>query len=267
MNTVAAVRAAIALDGAAVFGGLHTEADAIAFASKLLGDKYIRVGRQFEATARSQNAEAAVVDEQPVDKRGRKRYFDMSSDRMTAHNDGFAFGDYAPDYLFLWCKQPALPSGGDSFLIDAVKLTRLLALDLSTAELAEFCWSVDIDHSEPNFQQSTFSPIARTVGSGRDQARYHPFLAPIEGESEDAQWPMVKRWSEAVIQVRDSGPMFRAEAGEMICIDNYRVLHGRDGYTDPNRELYSIWGWSTDAVAVPQQALDIVQPDLAALAM
>ncbi|WP_415394967.1 TauD/TfdA family dioxygenase [Rhodococcus globerulus] len=267
VDTVAAVRAAIALDGAAVFGGLHTEADAIAFASKLLGDKYIRVGRQFEATARSQDAEAAVVDEQPVDKRGRKRYFDMSPDRMTAHNDGFAFGDYAPDYLFLWCKQPALPSGGDSFLIDAVKLTRLLALDPSTAELADFCWSVDIDHSEPNFQQSTFSPIARTVASGREQARYHPFLAPIEGESEDAQWPMVRRWSETVTHVRDSGPMFRAEAGEMICIDNYRVLHGRDGYTDPNRELYSIWGWSTEAVAVPQQALDIVQPDLAALAM
>jgi hypothetical protein len=105
------------------------------------------------------------------------------------------------------------------------------------------------------------------VPSGRNQVRYHPYLAPIAGESEEAQWPLVKQWSEAVIHVRDSGPMFRAEAGEMICIDNYRVLHGRDGYTDPGRELYSIWGWSSDAVAVPQQALDIVQPDLAALAM
>ncbi len=267
VDTVEAVRAAIALDGAAVFGRLHTEEDAIAFASKLLGEKCIRVGRQFEASAKSQDAEAAVVDTQPVDERGRKRSFGISGERMTAHNDGFAFGDYAPDYLFLWCKRPAYPSGGDSFLIDAVKLTRLLAFDPATAELAEFCWSTDIDHSEPNFPQSTFAPIARTVPSGRNQVRYHPYLAPIAGESEEAQWPLVKQWSEAVIHVRDSGPMFRAEAGEMICIDNYRVLHGRDGYTDPGRELYSIWGWSSDAVAVPQQALDIVQPDLAALAM
>lgn len=52
VETVEAVRAAIALDGAAVFGGLHTEEDAIAFASKLLGEKCIRVGRQFERVPR-----------------------------------------------------------------------------------------------------------------------------------------------------------------------------------------------------------------------
>ncbi|WP_330308879.1 MULTISPECIES: hypothetical protein [unclassified Streptomyces] len=50
-------------------------------------------------------------------------------------------------------------------------------------------------------------------------------------------------------QARDTGPMFRVEAGEMICIDNYRVLYGRDGHSDPLRKARSIWGWSTDAAA------------------
>jgi hypothetical protein len=31
----------------------------------------------------------------------------------------------------------------------------------------------------------------------------------------------------------------------MICVDNYRLMHGRDGYRDPERRVLSIWGWST----------------------
>jgi hypothetical protein len=54
--------------------------------------------------------------------------------------------------------------------------------------------------------------------------------------------------------------MFRVAAGEMICVDNYRVTHGRDGYTDPNRVMLSIWGWSAAAIAVPEGPLDIVRP-------
>lgn len=71
---------------------------------------------------------------------------------------------------------------------------------------------------------------------------------------------MIKRWSEAVSAVRDSGPMFHAAAGDLICVDNYRLTHGRDGYSDPGRVMLSIWGWSTAAVAVPDGPLDIVRP-------
>jgi hypothetical protein len=51
----------------------------------------------------------------------------------------------------------------------------------------------------------------------------------------------------------------------MICIDNYRVMHGRLGYSDPHRAMHSIWAWSTDAIAVPAVTLSIDDPDLAAL--
>jgi hypothetical protein len=71
---------------------------------------------------------------------------------------------------------------------------------------------------------------------------------------------MLRRWESAVVAARDTGPMFRVGAGEMICVDNYRVLHGRDGHNDPNRRVCSIWGWSTDAVAIPDGPLDIVVP-------
>ena len=51
----------------------------------------------------------------------------------------------------------------------------------------------------------------------------------------------------------------------MICIDNYRILHGRDAYVDTDRTMVSIWAWTSDAVAIPQSKLDIETPDLAAL--
>jgi hypothetical protein len=54
--------------------------------------------------------------------------------------------------------------------------------------------------------------------------------------------------------------MFQAAAGEMICVDNYRVTHGRDGFRDPGRVMLSIWGWSSAAITVPQGPLDIVRP-------
>jgi hypothetical protein len=54
--------------------------------------------------------------------------------------------------------------------------------------------------------------------------------------------------------------MFPAAAGDLICLDNYRLTHGRDGYRDPARVMLSIWGWSSQAIVVPQGPLDIVRP-------
>lgn len=63
-----------------------------------------------------------------------------------------------------------------------------------------------------------------------------------------------------VATARDRGPMFHARAGDLICVDNYRLTHGRDGYRDPGRVMLSIWGWSAAAIAVPDGPLDIVRP-------
>lgn len=218
---------------------------------------------------KSQDAEAAVVDTQPVDERGRKRSFGISGERMTAHNDEFCFSVITrPDYLFLWCKRPAYPSGGDSFLIDAVKLTQLLAFDPATAELAEFCWSTDVDHSEPNFPQNTFAPIARTVPSGRNQVRYHRTSRRSPVNRRKRSGALVKRWSEAVIHVRAE------QRADVPCRsrrdDLHRQLPGaarpRWVYRPRPRAVLDL-GMVERRRRGAQQALDIVQPDIAALAM
>jgi hypothetical protein len=252
-------RAIVASDGAAIMTGLPDRDAAISAGAAMLGAECLRIGTQFEATKDRQETEAAVVAEQPADDRGRKRRFTGTAERQPAHNDGFGFGDFAPDYLFLWCERPD-PDGGDSFLVDGLKLLGILAAEPGQQDLVDFIWNVDIDQSEPNFPQATFAPIARRLPGGRVQVRHHPFLAPVPGPHEERHRPFVQKWSELVTTARDTGPMFRLAAGEMICIDNYRMTHGRDGFADPARRVLSIWGWSTSAVAVPDGPLDIVRP-------
>jgi TfdA family taurine catabolism dioxygenase TauD len=261
--TPAQARAEVAARGAAILGGLTDQEAAFAAGRAFLGASLRRFGLQFEATKAKQEAEAAAVAEQPADDRGRKRRFNGTTERMVAHNDGFGFGDFGPDYLFLWCGRPDAAGEGASFLVDGLRLLELMAGDREYADVARFAWDTDIDQSEPNFPLAAYAPIARRLPSGRVQVRHHPFQAPVPGQAPDieaAQAALIAAWSRAVTAARDAGPMFHARAGDLVCVDNYRLTHGRDGYSDPGRVMLSIWGWSTQAVAVPQGPLDIVRP-------
>lgn len=251
-------RAIVDDEGAAIVRGITDEEHAIAFGRAVLGEQCLRVSRQIEATKTNGEAEGVKVAMQPADARGRRRELSADSAKpMPPHNDGFGFGDYAPERLFLYGARPAA-AGGESFLIDGVKLLEILAEDPANAELVEFARTVDIDHTEPHFAPVPYSPILRTTPAGRPQVRHHPYLAPVVGPDEAQQWPLIEKWHAAVYAARDTGPRFLLEAGDMAVVDNYRVFHGRHGHTDPNRLLYSIWGWSTTAVAVPEGELDIV---------
>jgi hypothetical protein len=272
VGSSAEARAEVAARGAAILPGCGDQEAALAAGRAFLGGDLRRFGLQFEATKDKQEAEAAVVADQPVDERGRKRRLTATEERMAPHNDGFGFGDFGPDYLFLWCGRPDAYGGGASFLVDGMRLLELMADDPEYQDVARFAWEAGIDQSEPNFPLAACAPIARRLpASGRVQVRHHPFQAPAPGQAPDietAQEALIRRWSQAVAAARDSGPMFHAAAGELICVDNYRLSHGRDGYRDPERVMLSIWGWSAAAVAVPEGPLDIVRPVIpAALSM
>jgi Taurine catabolism dioxygenase TauD, TfdA family len=263
VGSPAEARAEVGARGAAILSGLGDQDAAFAAGRAFLGADLRRFGLQFEASKDKQEAEAAVVADQPADERGRKRRFTETTERMVPHNDGFGFGDFGPDYLFLWCERPDAGGEGASFLVDGLRLLDLMAADPEYRDIARFAWETAIDQSEPNFPLAAYAPVARRLPSGRVQVRHHPFQAPVPGQAPDieaAQAAMIARWSAAVTQARDSGPMFAAAAGDMICVDNYRVTHGRDGFRDPGRVMLSIWGWSSAAVTVPEGELDIVRP-------
>lgn len=260
----AEARGLVALDGAALVSGLASLDEAVAFAGSVLGERRVKLAPQFEATKASMDRTGPIVAAQAVDERGRKRMLGSYDKTQPAHNDGYAFGDFAPDHVFLYCERPC-PIGGASFLVDALRLVTLLGAD--DPELARFCWEVPIDHSEPNFPQGSLAPIARLTNGGRAQVRSHPYQLPALGPHEAEHLPWVKRWGMAVAEARSTGPRFRLEAGQLICIDNYRMLHGRDAYVDTDRKVVSIWGWTTSAVAVPDIALDIAEPVIPRIAV
>lgn len=258
-SSIEHARTLIALDGAAILTGIDSIEAAVTRGRDVLGERAVRVRPQFEATKANSEMENAIVALERPDARGRKRDLGRYDLMQPAHYDGFAFGDFCPDHMFLWCARPC-SQGGASFLVDAVRLLSLLSDD--DPAFAEFAWNVDIDHSEPGAPQGVHAPIARLVAGARTQVRSHPYQAPVLGPNEAADWPFVERWGRAVAAARMTGPRFRLQAGEMICIDNYRLLHGRDAFVEPERKVVSIWAWTTSAMAVPAGDLDIVRPEM-----
>jgi alpha-ketoglutarate-dependent taurine dioxygenase len=247
----------MAASGAAIISGVTSLEEAVATASAVLGERAVRVKPQFEATAAGYLADQAKLASSGPDRLGRVRRFTPPEDVMPAHNDGYGFGDLAPDHIFLWC-ETADPSGGASWLVDGSGLLGSLDTDPGTVGLAAFCREEPIDHSEPGFITNPPALIARQVASGRQQVRHNPYLAPVEGASEATHAPMVAAWCDAVITARDRAHRFSLQPGQLLCIDNYRMLHGRDGFTDPARKVVSIWGWTTDAVDIPDRDMHLV---------
>jgi hypothetical protein len=46
-------------------------------------------------------------------------------------------------------------------------------------------------------------------------------------------------------------PRFLLHPGDLLCVDNYRVFHGREPYTGYDRILHKLWAWSDMAFGLP----------------
>ena len=57
---------------------------------------------------------------------------------------------------------------------------------------------------------------------------------------------------------------FMLESGEALVIDNYRVLHGRDGYTaegfESDRKIWRIWCWTDRSKGLPEGVEELGSP-------
>lgn len=173
---------------------------------------------------------------------------------QSGHTDGFAYGDNYPDYIFLLCVKPAT-AGGESFVVDTYAMLDELCASGRPEDtaFAEFLQTVPIEQTEPGFRAS-FAPAIADNGRGRRMSRWTPVQRPdaklpeADGQQQRA-W--LARWTELTYRASQAAPRFVLQAGEALCLDNYRMLHGRTGFDDLERTLWRIWAWTTESLGAP----------------
>ncbi len=177
---------------------------------------------------------------------------------QSGHTDGFAYGDHYPDYIFLLCVRPAT-AGGESFVVDTYRIRDALIASgrPEDAALAEFLQNVAIEQTEPGFIAS-FAPAIADNGRGRAMSRWTPVQRPdakLPQREQEQQRAWLARWSELAHRASLRAPRFVLGPGEAICLDNYRMLHGRTGFDDLERTLWRIWAWTDESLGVPEGLL------------
>ena len=223
----------VAERGAAILTGCDTsEAGARAVAERVWHDQVV-----------------AVPDPAAVREGGDKdRLKAAAQDRLELHTDGFAYGDKAPDVMALVCVQDGA-TGGESFLADGYAL-----LEHMDVALRRFLLDVPIDQTEPGAHENV-APIVLGLPSGRRAVR-QPFYAQPAATSTDPEGDaaLIARWKALTLELSATTPRFRLAPGEVLLVDNYRVLHGRDPY-EGERFLWRVWAWTTAGNGTPDGPL------------
>lgn len=226
----------VARDGAAILTGRTTDEDgARQVASDLLGDRL-----------------AVLPDPAAVREGGEKDRSDLgAADRIPLHMDGFAYGDRHLDALILLCVTQGT-SGGESFLGDMYAVLDSLAEQ--DPELHRFLHETPVDLTEPDMQPAC-SPIVLAGAGGRRAVRRTPYMAPAPDSADPVRdAALIERWKDISRRLTEDTPRFRLAPGDALCVDNYRVLHGREPFTG-ERFLWRIWAWTTESNGVPDGPL------------
>jgi hypothetical protein len=183
-----------------------------------------------------------------------RRAADDGSKRGYAHTDGFAYGDALPDH-FLLLVDHQCAVGGANFLVDGWQLIDDLTSHPSTTELAKDLMTIAIDQTETGMRAS-IAPIVLTGPDGARMVRRTIEQRPTAHSTRPlVDAAMIGAWHAAVEHAAHAAPSFRVEAGEALIVDNRRMLHGREPYTDPMRSLWRVWVWTPLSLAVPEGEL------------
>ncbi len=238
-------------EGAVILTGVEpTPEGGVSAARSILGDAVLDIRPQILASKAFNDDRLRRRDSlDELELRRSKRRHDHTV-ALPPHNDGFALGDEAPDYLFLNCVE-SCPAGGESWLLDGLALLGAL----TDAEGAAGLWDTDLDHTDPGYDR-VVGPIARRVGGRRVQVRMNPYQQAVADDP--ASLALAATWSAAKEQAADDAERFRLERGDLLCVDNLRLAHSRDAFLSEDRLLVSTWAWTVDALAVPVRPLDLL---------
>ena len=171
---------------------------------------------------------------------------------LKPHTDGFAYGDLFPDYIMLSCVN-ASAQGGESFLVDGYAVLENLAA--GNLELMNNLQTIAVDQTEEDMQVS-HSPIVQYNSAHRKLLRRNFSQKPLRSSQQpERDQAMIEIWIRAVDAAGDEAPRFKVAPGQVLIVDNYRVLHAREGYADVNRMMWRVWVWTDECLGVPDMPL------------
>lgn len=185
-----------------------------------------------------------------------------AADPLSLHSDGadvvvdvhgrsVRLRDPDEDYLFQLCRAPAA-SGGESILVDGYRLLELLRV--GRPELYAFLTTADVDFFGGNPHPARgvpHTPLVRRLveytRAGRMVVRASTSAAPAPQESRTAEHArLLQSYADVLAAAAAAAPRILLQAGELLMIDNYRVLHGRSGFRG-RREMCILTVLSSDA--------------------
>ncbi|WP_219413384.1 TauD/TfdA family dioxygenase [Pseudonocardia nigra] len=144
------------------------------------------------------------------------------------------------DYLLMLCTDPA-QEGGDSVLVDGYGLVD----ELRTArpQLHAFLTGCDVDYfggwTTPARGVPAVPLVRRLVEytrGGRRVVRASDYAAPVPREPRWAEHvAFLDEYADVLATAQECGARFRLDAGELLVLDNYRFLHGRDAFRGERR--------------------------------
>lgn len=179
---------------------------------------------------------------------------------VKVHIDGYmAFGDHYPDLVFVLCERQAT-TGGEWFLVDGQRLVGAIASDPALRSLNRFLWEVKLEQGRSDGvgpagngkPVPTRRPVASRTCGGRFTVRRHyhqRLLDDAPRRPEDDRHPAA--WASFAEQAARTAPRFLLHPGDLLCVDNYRIFHGREPYTGYDRILHKLWAWSDMAFGLP----------------
>jgi alpha-ketoglutarate-dependent taurine dioxygenase len=200
---------------------------------------------------------------------------------LPPHTDGYVWGDCYPDIVFLVCEE-CDANGGENYLIDGHDV--IDQLDDATIETLKHAL---VDHTErssdgmaqgvtainPVLQYSQkdgslmwrrMVPAKLMCGNGKidsadgDDSLYASLWQPAEGGSDDpvAVLAALRALDKMINQQDKTAARFRLERGEVLIVNNYRMLHAREGFSEATRRTWRIWAWTNRSNGLPPDVQD-----------
>ena len=161
-----------------------------------------------------------------------------ASHSCQAHTDE-PYLDPMPRYLLQLCVENSL-SGGELQLVDGMNAAETLAMEspIMAAELARWPMLFTCMGTEQNHQG--LRTILETSADGSFHRITFNDRAALDFMCPDDRLPVCAEGYDQLARILQREGLqnrFRVQAGDLVIIDNYRVLHGRSKHTGGDRSL------------------------------